>query len=200
MENQFYVYIIFRLDGTPCYVGKGKGKRIEKNNYKSHTPIKNLINKYGNLPKVKIRENLMEVEAFETEIALIKAIGRFIHGGPLLNMTDGGDGPSGNIHSIETKSKMRFAKIGIKRSEETILKMKNSKKGIPLSEENKLKISISMKGRNLSQEHKSKIKSKMNSKETKIKHLFTKNRKISLLSDEDLLAAVTKLVEIRMST
>ena len=45
------------------------------------------------IPKLRVRENLTEDEAFETEIALILAIGRADRGsGPLTNMTDGGEG------------------------------------------------------------------------------------------------------------
>ncbi len=47
----------------------------------------------GEIPKVKIRENVSELEALATEVALIKAIGRIdLRTGPLTNMTDGGDG------------------------------------------------------------------------------------------------------------
>jgi len=45
--------------------------------------------------KVKIRENLTDVEANVVEIALIAAIGREHEGGPLINQTRGGDGRTG---------------------------------------------------------------------------------------------------------
>jgi hypothetical protein len=56
----------------------------------------------GEVPYVKVREHITEAEAFETEIALIKAIGRFPFG-PLVNMTDGGEGSSGHVRSLRTR-------------------------------------------------------------------------------------------------
>jgi len=50
----------------------------------------------GEIPKIKVRENLSEDEAFTVEVALIAAIGRQDLGrGPLLNLTDGGEGATG---------------------------------------------------------------------------------------------------------
>ncbi len=96
MKNS-YVYVIFRPDGEPCYVGKGRGGRWLRHVTRSHNP--HLQNIYamadGHLPIVKVREDITDVEAIETEIALIAAIGRECHGGPLVNQTDGGDGTAG---------------------------------------------------------------------------------------------------------
>ena len=68
----------------------------------------------GSLPKVKVRERLTETEAFETEIALIKAIGRADLGqGPLVNLTDGGEGAKGK--SADARARLSAAakkKIG----------------------------------------------------------------------------------------
>lgn len=117
----FYVYIIFRLNGIPCYVGKGKGNRWKY--HESHT-IKNnshfrsivLQAKKANkeLPKIKLRENLTEDEAFALEIIFIKAIGREKHGGPLVNLTDGGEGPVGLVLSEKSRKQISAGKIGIK--------------------------------------------------------------------------------------
>ena len=54
------------------------------------------------MPKVKIRQNLTEPEAFEIERAFIKAIGRGKNG-PLVNMTDGGEGFTGGRHTPKSK-------------------------------------------------------------------------------------------------
>src|SRR5260221_12283744 len=104
--DDFYVYVIFRLNGIPCYVGKGRGDRWlvhEKRKIKDNKHFDNIIKqakKAGKeLPKIKLRENLFESEAFDLEKIFIKAIGREIHGGPLVNLTDGGDGPAGQVIS-----------------------------------------------------------------------------------------------------
>jgi hypothetical protein len=105
-----YVYIIFRPDGSPCYAGKGKGQRWTSDKERAkHNPhfaaIWKKAQKEGKeLPRIKIREGLTDAEAFEIEIALIKAIGRQKDGGPLTNMTDGGDGLVDP--SPETRAKM----------------------------------------------------------------------------------------------
>jgi hypothetical protein len=118
--NNFYIYIYLdqRKSGRYCYndvcflfepiyVGKGKNKRIK--NINGRNPFfKNKINKIKNLelePIVfKLFENLSEKVSFELEEKLIKEIGRIDLGtGPLLNMTDGGEGTSGHIVSEETK-------------------------------------------------------------------------------------------------
>lgn len=97
MTNDLYVYIIFRSNGIPCYVGKGSGGRWTKHVNRSHNKhLTNIYNKSGgDLPVIKVREGLTDLEAIETEIALIAAIGRDAMGGPLVNLTDGGDGTRG---------------------------------------------------------------------------------------------------------
>jgi hypothetical protein len=62
----------------------------------------------GEIPKIKIQDDLSEEEAFFLEIQLIKHIGRFPNG-PLTNMTDGGDGASGAIRTKETRIKQGIA-------------------------------------------------------------------------------------------
>jgi len=44
------------------------------------------------------------MQSFEIEVALIKAIGRNIDGGPLVNMTDGGKGMSGPMSDQHRES------------------------------------------------------------------------------------------------
>src|ERR1035437_8032610 len=130
----FYVYIYFRPDtGTPCYVGKGRGKRWLKSRSNAH--LCNLIAKFGTAPCVKIRSGLSEAEAFATEIALIKAIGRGQHG-PLFNLTDGGDGASGAKRTDETRAKMSAA-----------LKGKQNALGRIATAETRAKISAALRGK-----------------------------------------------------
>jgi NUMOD3 motif len=96
-SNDYYVYIVFRLSGIPCYVGKGRGGRWKQHFTKTHNQyLRNIIKKEGGAnPVVLIRENMSEDDAFALERALIKALGRKdLRTGPLVNHTDGGDGSS----------------------------------------------------------------------------------------------------------
>lgn len=103
----FYVYVIFRLDGTPCYVGKGKGGRWRQHiKQSSNIHLARIYAKAnGDLPIIKVRENLTNAQAIETEVALIAIIGRG-KSGSLVNMTDGGDGATGYRHTVDTKTKL----------------------------------------------------------------------------------------------
>ena len=106
MENIYYVYTYNREDGTPYYVGKGKGRRA----YTSHRSV--------HVPKDRSRivflyENMTEAEAHAKEIELIALYGRKDNGtGILRNLTDGGEGTSGAIVSEETKAKRSAALKG----------------------------------------------------------------------------------------
>lgn len=158
---EFYVYVIFRLDGRPCYVGKGRGDRWYDHECASRhksTPFRKIIDEAKaagvSLPKVKIAEGLTEAEAFEIEAAFISAIGRKRYGGPLVNLTDGGEGNAGKTYTSATIAKMSAAKrgrkltaqhraniaaagLGRKQSDETRQKLKEAltgKKRGPLSE------------------------------------------------------------------
>ena len=154
-RRESYVYILFRPNGIPCYVGKGVGSRWLRHERQTHNPILERIIKKagGSLPKIKIRENLTDAEACETEVAFIAAIGRFAHGGPLVNLTDGGEGIAGHEHSEETKQKMSSAAKGKKQSPEHIAKLSEVRKGRKLSEETRAKLSAAKKGRVTTPEH-----------------------------------------------
>lgn len=118
-RRDFYVYVIFRLDGSPCYVGKGQRDRWKQHARGSHNPhLRRLYESAGGvLPIAKIREGLPNSEACEIEIALIRAIGRG-RNGPLTNRTDGGEGLLGNSPSEETRQKKRLKLAGRKRPPE----------------------------------------------------------------------------------
>lgn len=69
MRTDYYVYLILRPNGIPCYVGKGSNKRWAVYAFRCHNPHLAAIIKSApsRLPLVKLRENLTEIEAFETE-------------------------------------------------------------------------------------------------------------------------------------
>lgn len=101
--SDFYVYVHRKATTNEIfYVGKGKNNRaweLEDRNNHWH----NTVNKHGFKVDV-IQTPLQEWYAFELEVELIALYGRSDLGlGPLVNMTDGGDGASGFVHTDETK-------------------------------------------------------------------------------------------------
>ncbi len=115
MVDDFYVYVLFRPDGSPCYVGKGRGNRWRHHEQKgkcSNHRLAAIIARAGcELPKVKIREGLASSEACKIEVAIIAAIGRG-RNGPLVNLTDGGEGLGGVPMPDDIKRKIARANTG----------------------------------------------------------------------------------------
>lgn len=108
MNSDYYVYVIYRNDGVPCYVGKGRKGRWLVHARKTHNEWLGRIYKRsgGRLPIAKIAEGLSDAEAIELEVLLISEIGRANLGrGPLVNFTDGGEGTSGRVVSPEESAK-----------------------------------------------------------------------------------------------
>jgi len=155
--NNYYTYAYLREDGTPYYIGKGKGKRINfSHNRRISIPPENR--------RVFLKQNLTEEEAFRHEIYMIAVFGRKDLGtGILRNLTDGGEGISNFNHSDETKKiiseknkkrifsdehrkKLSDALKGKTKSDQTKEKMKLARKNI--SDETRKKLSDSNKGEN----------------------------------------------------
>lgn len=151
--RDFYVYALFSpLTGLPFYIGKGRGRRwldhgrLGDNHY---NPLIRALLKAARgleIPKVKIRENLTETQAFEIEIAFISALGLRKAGGILLNLTEGGGGATGvtgpnrgRTFTPEHRDRIRRSLLGKKHTEESKLKMsiavRAARKRKPFSEE-----------------------------------------------------------------
>lgn len=73
------------------------------------------------------------------------------------NMTYGGEGASGYIHTNETKRKISESKKGIPRTPDVKQKVSESRKGQKLSNEHKRRVSQSLKGRKHTDETKQKM-------------------------------------------
>ena len=97
-----YVYVLFRADGTPFYVGAGRKSRWADHEKHARYGLGpdvarlNIIREmtkagFKSIPKVKIAEGLTHQEARIREMALIAVVGRHPNG-PLTNQTPGGDG------------------------------------------------------------------------------------------------------------
>lgn len=106
MKNDFYTYAYLRGDGTPYYIGKGRGERaFVKKGRKTSLPPKDRI--------LFLKRNLTEEEAFRHEIYMIAVFGRKENNtGILWNFTDGGEGATGKKVSEETKQKTSASLTG----------------------------------------------------------------------------------------
>lgn len=123
--NNFYIYvyldprkpgeykyqdILFNFE--PIYIGKGKGNRdmYHLKYYCDNEILSRKLNKIKNLELepiiMRISEGLAETTALTKETLLIENIGRLnLKTGPLCNLTNGGEGCSRLVQSIEHRQK-----------------------------------------------------------------------------------------------
>ncbi len=155
----FYTYAYLREDGTPYYIGKGRGNRINSKTHSVGLPTKDR--------RIFLKQNMSEEDAFRHEIYMIYILQN------LRNQTLGGEGVSGRVCTQETRDMISKSNVGRKRTEQQKEKMRGkrnlstqelerrskecalpSRKGVILSEETKEKIASSKRGRkmNLSEE------------------------------------------------
>ena len=91
----YYTYAYLRVDGTPYYIGMGKGGRAFSKQHRVKVPPKERI--------LFLKTNLTHSEAIRHEIYMIAILGRKDKGtGILWNFTDGGEGVPGNNTGIMT--------------------------------------------------------------------------------------------------
>ena len=154
LDQIYYTYIYYdpSRNNEPIYVGKGKDHRAWdhlKTKSKKNTPILNRIRfmKRNNIvPIIGLYSGIDEELSHLLEEELIAKFGRKDLGkGPLLNLTNGGEGGSGSIRSEETRRKIGVANIGKDRthSQETKNKISTTKTGVTDSPETYKRKSIS---------------------------------------------------------
>lgn len=147
----------------PLYVGKGRSEnkrhlkhleylKTKGNKYFKHKLLK-LLSNFSKQEIVNhiilLRENLSEQEAFNLETRLIGEIGRAdLKLGPLVNLTDGGEGTSGLHKTVSEKTRRKISEIhkGKIQSQESRRKCSDSLRGITRSVETKEKMSTAKMG------------------------------------------------------
>lgn len=142
MTKKHYTYLYFdpTRDNEPFYVGKGQGKRAFSHLKRTdHHPVTYRIQKIRKLgfePIIELEYCDSEESAYALEHALVLEIGRKNIGtGPLLNLTDGGEGGKGMVMSPEQR----------KRIAEGTSKAQKGKPNGPMSESQKKTISKTLK-------------------------------------------------------
>lgn len=161
-----YAYLFCYPDGTPYYVGVGKGDRARKvarNRWANHIDAK--IRASGRTTLRVVVECFTRDEACSLEKKWIKEHGRrHRDGGLLVNITDGGEGAPGMVWTEEMRGKVSRALKGRRRAPEVCAQLSKSLRGnknalgLKHSEETRARMSVSLRGKklNLSDEERAK--------------------------------------------
>lgn len=129
--SEYYTYAYLQNDGSPYYIGKGKGNRLYDYRGKNCNPPKDKSR------IIKLKQNITEEEAFKHEIYMIFIFGKKCDNtGILMNIADGGNAPpkmygdDSPTKRPEVKAKISAANKGKtqgrKISEEVRKKMSNT--------------------------------------------------------------------------
>ncbi len=138
---QCFVYIDRKPDGTPFYVGKGAAVRVRV--LGRNTFHKNITKKYPNWTRTVV-ETAEEQLCREFEVLLIEEIGRRdLKTGPLVNLTDGGEGMANP--SPETRAKLSAAGTGRRHTADACLRISKANKGKTIPAKTRAKMSESRK-------------------------------------------------------
>ena len=199
-ENMFYTYAHYKPDNSVFYIGKGQRNRAWScRNRNPHW--RNIVAKHGE-HKVEILAHWpTEQEAFEHEVFLIDCFRNM--GCAMANITNGGEGCSGLVHTDAVKQKIsqihkgkklslkqiemiRKASTGRKHSDKTKLYLTKLNKERVLTKDQKQRIRAAHVGKQLSEETKKKISLAHIGKEMSVAHraIISKTHKGKKHSDE----------------
>lgn len=156
-NSEFYTYVHRKADtGEVFYVGKGKGQRaytkFNRTKYWAH-----VVAKHGLIVEI-VANWVHEHEALANEVALIAEYRTT--GIRLVNLTDGGEGASGQVFTAERRKKMSAAMLGKQIPVDVRLKISATLMGRKMprrSVEHQEKLAAARRGKPLSEEHKKKI-------------------------------------------
>ncbi len=138
----YYVYIHRRADnGKPFYVGKGVDARAWVYYGRMNKRWDRTAAKHGVYVSI-ILDGLTEKEALALEVDVIDEIGI----DNLVNMTIGGEGVSGLVHSDDTRMKMSASRKGKSKSRDHAKAVALAKTGKYRTEEQKRAMSIAKGG------------------------------------------------------
>lgn len=155
--SKFYVYGHYTQDTDVLfYIGKGSGRRSEAKDNRSRF-WHNIVKKHGFTSRVLAKFDT-EAEALRYEIEAIGFFGRRDLGvGPLINMTDGGEGITGAklVRSAEYLEKQSARQKGRIFSPETRAKMSAAAKN--RTAETRKKLSVARRKRVITEETKQRL-------------------------------------------
>jgi len=121
VSHHVYIYYDPTRGHSPFYVGKGKTLGVVYRHLNGKTHSKTISGRIQKIRKAGLEPKVGVIIVDDDEIArlieceLISLFGRAnIGNGPLLNLTDGGDGESGRIVSEEVRQKISKANKGKK--------------------------------------------------------------------------------------
>ena len=130
-DRIYYTYAYLREDGTPYYIGRGKGSRVFDVTHRIKVPPKERV--------LFLKQNLTYEEATKHEIYMIAVLGRKDLGtGVLRNLTNGGEGRPGPKPQEEIE-KIRKSNTGKVVPNEVRQKSRKQKRGYPFIAKKKKK-------------------------------------------------------------
>ena len=201
-----YCYKHIRLDTNETfYIGIGKSKDKEGRCKRAYSRCKSTHNKWWSsiINKTEyvveiIVDNIEWEEALKEEKYWIQYYGRRDLGkGPLVNLTDGGEGTSGKVK--EKNPKIGLALKGKKRSDEQKKRMSEAFKGRIMSDEAKKNIGNARKGMVHSEETRKKISESNRGKHNDRKNSGYKMKEESKQKISDALKGRKSNYEIKLS-